>query len=228
LFADDHVFVRFSRSEGDSRCFGPPTSTTDFVLVLSGVAGGIPFSGEDDLHYIVSCRDGHVHNLLANVSSIGGDINKLEGGNFFDPSKYSPKTYSLNGFFDCRPSGRIVGDLKFFTKGTLTEPTILLGRFMLPHIFDKKRPVQISVAFDTLDNCAGEKNPLSWECVGKGTLFIDKEQPFQRIRIALDFISVEVNGNVAHIQGIGSSTILVDVDNLQVSKVTIRDSLPKK
>ena len=230
---NDVAHVRFDRNTADANCFGPPASATDFILLISGVVGGFPFSGADGLDYLVRCQDGHVHNMLWNVTAKntarapGGIINTLDIASF-DLSQYSPDSFSLNGFFDCRPSGRIVGNMKFFTKGSVTEE-IFRFRFWSsePIIFYKKVPVQISAVFDTLDNCVASTDPTHVECVGRGTLFIDREQPFKRERISLDNIRVEINGNTATVQGGEIFNDILDVDRLDVSKIKIKASLPK-
>jgi len=226
IISDGHAFARFNRNAADIHCFLPIPGTTEFQLVVSGNVGTFPFSGKDSLLYLKSCREtGHVHEMLANVSTYGGKINTLKGKTF-DLDKYKPRTFSLNGFFDCRSNNRIVGDMKFFTSGILLEPTDI--NFLGLHFtYNKQRPVQISVIFDSLDNCYANKTPY-FECFGKGTLFIDKEQPFKRERIDLDVLRVESDGKTASIQGGKYFNDIIDVDNLVVSKVTVRPSLLKK
>lgn len=224
ITADGRAFVRFSRSAMDLNCFHPPPSTPQFTLVLSGfLLNDLPFSGTDSLLYITTCQNAHVHQLQANTTTTSGQINTLSGQSF-DLSAYSPRTYSLNGFFDCR-NGRIIGEMKFFTKGTITEH-ITIFNYRLPRVFDKKRPIQISVIFTTMDNCVAD-SATHFECTGKGLLFFDKEQPFSRERIELQNLRVEVTNGKGTIQGGDVFNDKVDISNLVVSKVTIRPSIPK-
>lgn len=235
IVQDTHrVFVRFSRNAADSSCFGPPTSTTDFTLVVSGLLNNLPFAPTDDLLYLKSCSEGHVHQLLANVSTNAGKINVLNT-NSLSLDAYTPKRFSLNGFFDCRPSGRIIGDMKFFTSGTFKEEVELKLFSWKIKLFNRIRPVQISVVLETLDNCFGVPEPTSnkpttatfMQCIGKGTLFIDKEQPFGRERISLNNLMIQINGTKATIKGGNIFNDKIDVDNLVVSKTNIKLSLPK-
>jgi len=222
---DNHrMFVRFSRSIADASCFGPPVSETTFTLVLNGKVSGFSFAPTDSLLYIKTCQDAHVHQLQANTTTTGGQINTLSGESF-DLSKYSPRTYSLNGYFDCR-NNRIIGEMKFFTTGTLLEQRKIFNT-PLPHVFDKKRPVQVSAIFTTLDNCFAD-SPTHFECTGKGLLFFDKEQPFSRERIELATLRVEVSGTKAKIQGGDVFNDKIDVSDLIVSKMSVKSSLPKK
>jgi len=223
---DSHnAFVRFSRSTADSNCFLPLPANPTFTVSISGTVGGFQFSATTPLNYIRTCQDAHVHSFQANTTAGSGTILALNAPNF-DLSKYSARTYSLNGFFDCR-NNKIIGDMKFFTTGTINEPIIINWiPSYLNKLFVKKIPVQISVIFSTLDNCFADSTS-HMECSGKGTIFIDKEQPFQRTRIDVSNIFVEVNGRNATVKAGQVFNDVLDVENLFVSKVTIKPSIPK-
>lgn len=221
-----HAFVQFNRLASDSGCFLPlPNSPTDFVLDISGTVGGFPFSATTDLTYVQTCQDAHVHTMQANTTTGSGTILALNAPGF-DLSKYTSQSFNLNGFFDCR-NNKIIGDMEFFAHGTLTEKiqTTWLPSF-ITNFFTKKTPVQISAVFSTLDNCFAD-SATHMECIGKGVVFVDKEQPFQRTRIPVNNIFVEVNGRNATVEAGQVFNDVLNVQNLFISKVTIKPSIPK-
>jgi len=225
------AFVRFNRLVADTNCFNPLSSTTTFTLVISGLVSGIPFSGTDSLLYTKTCQDVFVQQMQANTTSTeSGKIITLASQSV-DLNKYSAKSSSLNGFFTCRNTTsnipRLIGDMKFFSTGTLTEPVHITWIPGLDFVYYKKTPVRIAAVLTTFDNCVATSNPVNVECVGKGAVYVDKDQPFSRETINLDTMRVTINGNTATVKGGHVFNDIIDVENLQVSKVTIKPAIPK-
>jgi hypothetical protein len=219
--------VRFSRSAADANCFGTITSPKTFQLVIAGkTSSNFPFKGASPLLYFTSCEGFHVDVTQTNSSSLLGRINLIKptDPSFFDQSKFTPTKFSINGFFDCR-NQRLLGNMNFDTKGYLSEPYTI--KFLgIPITLQKRRSVTISVVFTTLDNCFSNSTPYI-ECTGKGVMIIDKQEPFERERINLDTVRVEINKGLGKIQGGKFFNDIIDIDKMFGSRIRIKPSIPK-
>jgi hypothetical protein len=214
----EDALVRFSRAAADTNCFGPPASTTDFELLVTGEVGEFPFSGTDDLLYFKPpSMQFSRHFQLGAINSLQGKMHNYTGINL---TTYSPSNLHFAGYALCTGDPNCSGFSAFYSQGRQAVP-VTFKLFGVPVTINTFRFVQTTFRIQDYRQCFIDPIIKIIDCEGEGLIVVSYGNGTQ-FRKILPFAHFHVENFKALIEGGNNFSDEVFIGNVPVNIMRIR------